>query len=95
MAMIALGALLQFWTGRRDFGGVAIFAMCAALATGFFLIARGLRTLRPGVRTPTIILAVLGLLGFPLGTLINGYILWLVLSKKGQFIFSPEYPAIV
>jgi hypothetical protein len=69
--------------------------MFGALATGFFFMGRALRTLRPGVRIPTVILAGLGLLGFPLGTLINGYILWLVLSKKGQFIFSPEYPAIV
>jgi len=29
------------------------------------------------------------------GTLINGYILWLVLSKKGRFILSKDYAAIV
>jgi len=95
MGLVALGTLLPLWTGHRDLGTVAIFAIFAGLAAGFFLIGRGLRQLRRGVQAPTIILAVLGLLGFPIGTLINGYILWLVLSKKGQFIFSPEYAAIV
>ena len=94
-AVVAVGALFQLWTGHRDLGDVAIFAISGVLATGFFVLGRALRTLRPGARTLTAILAGLGLLGFPLGTLINGYILWLVLSKKGQFIFSPEYAAIV
>ena len=30
-----------------------------------------------------------------IGTLINGYIIWLILSKKGRLILSPEYAAIV
>jgi hypothetical protein len=35
------------------------------------------------------------LLAFPLGTLINGYILWLVFSTKGKTILSNDYAAIV
>ena len=38
---------------------------------------------------------MLGLAGFPLGTLLNSYILWLIHSKKGKLILSPEYAAIV
>jgi hypothetical protein len=38
---------------------------------------------------------VLGLAGFPLGTLLNMYILWLIHSEKGKLIFSPDYAAIV
>ncbi len=71
-----------------------MFGAMALLGAVFFLLGRGLRRLRRGVRGPTIALAGLGLLGFPLGTLINGYILWLMLSKKGQLVFSPEYAAV-
>jgi hypothetical protein len=73
----------------------AVLVLFGLLAAGFFAMGRGLRRLRPWVRVPTIVLAGLGMLGFPLGTLINGYIFWLVLSKKGQLILSPEYAAIV
>jgi hypothetical protein len=54
-----------------------------------------LRRLKPGARTPAIVMSGLGLLAFPLGTLINGYILWLLLSRKGSFILSPAYGPIV
>jgi len=58
-------------------------------------VGRGIRTLRPWARGVSIGLSGLGLLGFPAGTLINGYILYLLLSKKGQRIFAPDYPDIV
>ena len=54
-----------------------------------------LRRLRPLARIPVGIISALGLLAIPLGTLINGYILYLLFSKKGRFILSPEYQAIV
>jgi hypothetical protein len=95
VALGGLGAIAQAWTGRWSLGGAAILVVLGLLAAVFFLLGRGLRTLRRGARVPTIVLAVLGLVGFPLGTLINGYILWLMLSKKGQFILTPEYAAIV
>ena len=40
-------------------------------------------------------LAGFGLLGFPIGTLINAYILYLFLSKKGRTIYSPEYQEVI
>ncbi len=94
-AVGALGAMLQLWTEQRNLSGVATLVMFGLLTPGFFLMGRALRRLQPGVRTPTVILAVVGLLGVPIGTLINAYILYLVLSKKGKFILSPEYAAIV
>ena len=39
-------------------------------------------------------MAAIGLLGFPVGTLINAYILYLLLSKKGALILSPAYAEI-
>lgn len=60
-----------------------------------WMLARGLRNLRPWVRIPTIILSIIGLLGFPLGTLISGYVLYLMLSAKSKMVFSPEYRQII
>jgi hypothetical protein len=58
-------------------------------------VARGLRKLQPWARLVCIVLSAIGLLGFPLGTLINGYILYLVLSAQGKRVFEDDYPAIV
>jgi hypothetical protein len=41
------------------------------------------------------VLSGIGLLGFPIGTLINGYILYLFLSKKGRTVFAPEYQEVI
>lgn len=58
-------------------------------------LAGGLRKLRPWVRIPIIIFSVIGLIGFPLGTIISGYILYLMLAAKSKMIFSPEYQQII
>lgn len=55
----------------------------------------GLRRLNPAVRTATTVLSAIGLLGFPVGTLISAYILWLIHSAKGKVIFSPEYQKVI
>ena len=75
--------------------GAVAGAVMVVMAAVFLVVGRGLRTLRPWVRIPTVLLSILGLLGFPIGTLINGYIIWLILSKKGRLVLSPEYAAIV
>jgi hypothetical protein len=58
-------------------------------------VGRGVRLLQPWARTTSIVLAAIGLLGFPIGTLINAYILYLLLSAKGKRIFEPDYRDIV
>ena len=65
------------------------------LAAIFGYVGRGLRQLKPNAKTPTIVLSILGLFNLGLGTLINAYVLYLVLSKKGKLIFSGEYQDIV
>jgi hypothetical protein len=66
-----------------------------ALGVLMLFVARGVRTLRPWARIATIVVAAIGLLGFPVGTLINGYILYLMLSKKGKRIFEEDYKDII
>jgi hypothetical protein len=58
-------------------------------------VARGVRKLMPWARITTIVLASIGLLGFPLGTVINVYILYLMLAKKGKRIFEDDYKDII
>ena len=70
-----------------------IFFVILGIGQGF--IAFGLRRLRSWARIPTIILSCIGLLGFPLGTLINAYILAKVCGKQGQFVMTPEYHRII
>jgi hypothetical protein len=44
---------------------------------------------------PIGIIASIGLFFFPWGTVINGYILWLLFSSKGRFVMSPEYQEVI
>jgi len=62
---------------------------------GQLWVGTGLRRLRRWARIPTGILSSIGLLGFPIGTIINGYILYLIFSQKGKVVFSDEYQAVI
>jgi len=94
-----LGSVLLFFAGvgqmfsaRADPLMLVIFV---AVGVGGLFAGYGVRALRRWGRIVGCILAALGLLGFPVGTLINGYILYLFLSKKGRTIFAPEYQDII
>lgn len=65
------------------------------LSAAYFQLGRWVRALNPKAKTPATILAVIGLLGIPLGTLINAYILYLIHSQKGKMVFSDEYKTII
>ena len=89
---------IPFTRGSSDFpmlAGVAMAAIMAALGALYLWIARGLRSLSAVARIPAGVLAGLGLMGFPIGTLINGYILYLLFSRKGTMVFSDEYKDII
>lgn len=75
--------------------GIAFGLLLAALGVGQFLVGMGLRRLKPWARTPCAVLSGIGLLGFPFGTIINAYILYLVLCQKGKMVFSDEYRAVI
>ncbi|MGE9295746.1 MAG: hypothetical protein ACQKBV_05605 [Puniceicoccales bacterium] len=70
-------------------------ALYAVLGVLIILLARGIRKLKRWTRIPATILACLGLLNIPIGTLINGYILWLIWSRKGKMVFSEEYQDVI
>ena len=54
-----------------------------------------LRALQPWARTVTIALSVIGMIGFPIGTIMNAYILYLLCAAKGKRLFEPDYEGIV
>jgi hypothetical protein len=60
-----------------------------------FTVAIGLLRLKNIARLTAIPFSVLGLLLFPIGTIVAGYILYLLLSKKGAYVVSPEYHQII
>ncbi len=78
------------------FLGLTIMSLLVGtLAILQLVAARGLWKLRQWARIIAIVLSAIGLIGFPLGTLISGYFLYLLLSAKANVIFSEEYQAII
>jgi hypothetical protein len=60
-----------------------------------FIVGTGVRKLKPWSRIGIGFLSSIGLLGFPVGTLINIYILVLTFGKKGKMVFSEAYKEII
>ena len=92
--MLLFAGLADSEPGDRGFV-LGIGLMYGVLGVVSIYLGRGLRRLDPKVRVGVTILAVLGLLLFPIGTLINGYILYLLHSESGKRIMSPEYHGII
>jgi hypothetical protein len=74
---------------------IGISAVYVVLGVFSWTVAWHLRRLKNWARVAAIVLSCIGLLGFPLGTIINAYILYLLLSQKGRRIFQADYVEIV
>jgi hypothetical protein len=72
-----------------------IFVIIGGLATFLFAVASGLRRLKPWSRIAGAVISFFGLLFFPIGTIANGYFLYLLLSKKGSMVFSDHYQNVI
>jgi len=57
-------------------------------------VGHGLRTLNGSVRLWAVALTALGLINFPIGTVISIYFIYVLVSAKGRFVMTPEYAAI-
>jgi hypothetical protein len=55
----------------------------------------GMRRLRSWARIPGALVSSIGLLGFPIGTLISGYALVKLLGRQGRLVMSEEYREII
>jgi hypothetical protein len=82
--------------GSRDLSFRWIMgAIYFGFATLTLWLGYGFRKLDRRVRIPAGVLSALGLINFPFGTLINGYILYLIFSAKGSMVFSPPYKEVI
>jgi hypothetical protein len=84
--------------GTTELGLVPWIVILAFFGVGSLLYLRlgiGLIRLDRRVRLLAILMAAVGLFGFPVGTLINGYFLYLLLGEKGRRVLSPEYRAVI
>jgi len=94
LPFFAMALLLAFsgsvhpgWT--LGMGGIgALFAFQAR--TGL-----ALRRLEARARPVVAVFSVVGLLGFPVGTILNLYALHLLYSRRGNQVFSREYQGII
>lgn len=94
--MVFLGGMMLI--ARPGPGGLEATVTGAVLVclAGFqFATGLALRRLKRWARIVAGIFSGVGLLGFPLGTIINGFILYLLFSKKGKMVFSPEYQEVI
>ncbi len=94
MVVMLIMAAAQFSveTSPVMLGGALFYALLGWIS---YYLGRGLRRLDEKVLIGTTILAVIGLLGFPFGTLINIYVLYLLHSQKGKRVMTPEYQAVI
>jgi len=90
-----LGMTASSLSSSKGPESIAVVVVLFVLAGAYIWVGYGLRRLRRWARITTGILAGIGLLGFPLGTIINAYILYLICSKKGATVFSPEYQEVI
>jgi hypothetical protein len=65
------------------------------LGVAYWKLGAWLRNLDARGRIPATVLACIGLIAFPIGTLINAYILYLLNSKKAAVVFSDEYHRVI
>ena len=74
---------------------VVLSALMLLVGVGQFFAGWGVRGLTHWGRVLGCVVSGLGLLAFPIGTVINAYILYLFLSKKGRTVFSPQYKDVI
>lgn len=94
--LLILSGILQIIASNTASPGtdIVISALMIGIGALYVWIGAGLRAFRASVRHVAGVFAAIGLLGFPIGTLINAYILYLLYSKKGKMVFSDEYKEI-
>jgi hypothetical protein len=66
-----------------------------AIAVAQLFAGRSMQTLNSSGKILAIIISAIGLLVFPCGTLISGYLLYLLLSAKGEMVFSSAYKEVM
>jgi len=66
-----------------------------AIGVAQLFAGRSMQTLNPSGKILAIIISAIGLLGFQCGTIISAYLLYLLLSAKGEMVFSSAYKEVM
>ena len=90
VAVALIGKPLRF--APEVVAGIAVTALFIPIQ---FFVGYGLTHLRNWARIVALVFAFLGLLAFPVGTVICVIVIILLLLKKNTMIFSPEYKEII
>lgn len=93
VATMATAAMSRSVLGTQTV--VTLGAVYLVIGILSIIVGFGIRRLRPWARVASVVLSAIGLLEIPIGTVINGYILYLLVSRKGQLIFTPRYAEII
>jgi hypothetical protein len=91
----ALGGFMGATSARYAYAATGVMIFLVLVAAAQFAAGWGVRALKRWGQVMGCILSGLGLLAFPIGTLISAYILYLLLAKKGRMVFSPAYRDVV
>jgi len=87
-----LGFMGLILSEGEDMGGVAVFGISACFLLLFVLIygavGYALLQLQSWARIAAIVLAILALCSFPIGTIIGGIVLYLMFQPEAQEAFS-------
>ena len=90
------GSALLFSPQKLDaLPNVPFGSLLILLSVIYIVIGRMLQKLDPRVRVPMTVIAIIELIGFPMGTIKGLYFLYLFHSPEGKYVFSPEYKSII
>ncbi len=92
---IATGAVIWGGSSALGFGfakglGAALGAIIIIIGLIDFLVGYGLWTLKPWARTVAIVFAVIGLISFPIGTIISIIVLWYLFKPEIKEVFQQK-----
>jgi len=90
IAGLAFGVFINlFHTSDLPLLVLSVGSFCAAT---ILVIAAGkaVKVRRPWARMAIIVLSILSLIFFPIGTAVGGYSLWILLSAEGSAAFATE-----
>lgn len=93
--LVTLGGVASLLGASSEPSGAAIALLLILVGIGQLFAGWGVRALRSWGRIVGCVVSVIGLIGFPIGTLISAYILYLLLSKKGRTVFTPGYQDVI
>ncbi len=87
---VGLSSLVAYLMGEANYHLLAALVLLP-MSVGLIHLARRLARIDVRAKLPTIVVSIFLLLSFPFGTLLNSYVLYLLLGPPGKMVFSARY----